>query len=137
MDRIIQAFNLFSSTYQDSRPRYPNELYSLLASKCKAFDKAGDCACGSGQVAIDLAPYFKGIQVSDNSRNQVRNGFAHIKPQYTVKDSESTNYEAASFDFVCTAQYSLWVNRESFFNEVKRILKKEGHSPLGGIASLR
>lgn len=54
MDPNAQTFNSQSDRYQSARPRYPQELFEVLKAQCSAHQKAWDCGCGNGQVAIDL-----------------------------------------------------------------------------------
>jgi len=122
----ISTFNTDSSGYRDNRPRYPQDVYTLIQRHCPVRDRAWDCGCGNGQVAIDLTPCFTTIEATDISENQIANAFRHDKIHYTIQPAESTDFPDNHFDLVCAAQCLHWFDLDRFFPEVKRVLKPEG-----------
>ncbi len=126
MRENITTFNEQSAEYSRNRPRYPKEIYAYLSSNCRGHDVAWDCACGNGQVAADLAPYFNSIEASDISEEQIKNGFTHDKIHYSLQNAEGTDFPDACFDLVVVAQALHWFNLEVFFQEVRRTLKNGG-----------
>lgn len=125
-DKNISTFNFKSEKYKSARPLYPNEIYELISKHCKNRESAWDCACGSGQVSKSLVDYFKRVSASDLNINQIENSYRHPNINYTVQDSEKTNFKDLSFDLVCVAQAMHWFNIDIYFKEVKRVLKKRG-----------
>ncbi|TGK78659.1 class I SAM-dependent methyltransferase [Leptospira montravelensis] len=126
LDKNAKTFNLESEKYFLNRPRYPLELYSFINKHCNGNKLAWDCACGNGQVAIDLASYFEKIEASDINENQIINSFKHEKINYSIQNSENTYFPNNYFDLICAAQCLHWFNFQIYFNEVKRTLKKNG-----------
>ncbi|WP_027398665.1 class I SAM-dependent methyltransferase [Anaerovorax odorimutans] len=121
-----KLFNKNSKLYLSSRPAYPKELYNYLNSICKERGVAWDCACGNGQVAIDLIRYFNKVYATDISENQISNSIKHEGIEYYVQSSDKTNFKDNSFDLICVAQALHWFNYDTFWSEVKRVLKKDG-----------
>lgn len=126
MDQNVQTFNMDSNHYFKNRPRYPKELYQLIHKSSKDHQIAWDCACGNGQAAIDLVPYFSRIEATDINENQLKHSFQHEKISYSLQKSEKTNFPSRYFDAVCAAQCLHWFDLEEYFIEVKRVLKKQG-----------
>lgn len=126
MDKNVLTFNQESDKYFLNRPRYPLELYRLTRDNCRKRDTAWDCACGNGQVSIDLIPYFSKIEATDINENQLKNSFNDSRISYSLQNSEVTNFPALYFDAVCVAQALHWLDTEKYFAEVKRVLKPGG-----------
>ena len=61
----IKTFDDESEKYSLNRPKYPKEIYEYINAHCRLHDVAWDCACGNGQVAVDLVKYFDKIEASD------------------------------------------------------------------------
>jgi SAM-dependent methyltransferase len=102
------------------------ELYKLIHSLCNNHDVIWDCACGNGQVAIDISKYFTRVEASDISESQIANAYKQENISYSIQNSECTNYPKNYFDAICVAQALHWFSSEKFFQEVKRILKRNG-----------
>ena len=126
MAPIIDLFSGHAEQYRNARPGNPNELFTYLASRCKNHQCAWDAATGNGQAAIDLTRYFARVKASDVSRQQIDLAMPHENIEYSVQQSEATNYPDQSFDFVCVFQALHWFNHAKFWEEVKRVLKPNG-----------
>jgi ubiquinone/menaquinone biosynthesis C-methylase UbiE len=118
-------FSRQASGYAAFRPTYPAELYEFILQHVKGRQQAWDCATGNGQVARDLAPHFKEVHATDSSVNQIKNAVALPNIYYSVAAAESTNFPDASFDLVTVGQALHWFNIQKFFDEVKRVAKKD------------
>jgi ubiquinone/menaquinone biosynthesis C-methylase UbiE len=125
-DANIQTFNVESEKYMKSRPKYPDRLYKEIIKHCNDLNCAWDCGCGNGQVSVDLIGIFKTVEASDINENQVSHASKNSRIKYTIQSSESTNYKNNSFDLVCAAQCLHWFDLDSYFAEVKRVLKTSG-----------
>ena len=61
-------FSQHASQYAAFRPNYPQSLYDFILLHTLGRDIAWDCACGNGQVALDLAPHFKTVEATDEKQ---------------------------------------------------------------------
>lgn len=126
MDINVNTFNQESDKYLLYRPKYPKELYELIKSVTRNHNTVWDCACGNGQISIDISEYFTLVEGSDINENQILNATKRKNINYSVQNSESTNYMNDYFDVVCVGQALHWFCSDKFFDEVKRVLKKDG-----------
>jgi len=115
-----------SELYAQARPSYPPALYRFLAAQCHVTERAWDCACGSGQSAVDLIHYFNRVDATDVSPNQIAHALRHPCIAYAVSPSERTAFAAGRFDLICVAQALHWMRFDAFWPEVKRVLKPGG-----------
>ncbi|GGW94111.1 class I SAM-dependent methyltransferase [Salegentibacter mishustinae] len=119
-------FSSKSSSYAKYRPTYPQELYQFLKEKLHKTEKAWDCGTGNGQVAGALAKFFKEVQATDISQQQLDNAIRQPNIHYSVQAAEKTNFPDNSFDLITVAQAIHWFNFEAFYKEVARVLKPDG-----------
>ncbi|MDX1523117.1 MAG: class I SAM-dependent methyltransferase [Anaerolineae bacterium] len=119
-------FNEKSADYARIRPRYPDELYRYLAGLCRDHRVVWDCACGNGQVAVDLVDYFKRVYATDVSQQQIANALKKPRISYDVVPAEATPFDDDLFDLVSVAQALHWFEYDRFWPEVKRVLKPGG-----------
>ncbi|CUB02496.1 class I SAM-dependent methyltransferase [Marinomonas fungiae] len=115
-----------AANYSRVRPTYPPELYYWLSHQVKQTERVWDCACGTGQASIDLAAYFNQVEATDISEAQIAKATPHRKVNYSVQPSEHTNFPDNYFDAVCVAHALHWFDLDSFWAEVRRVLKPEG-----------
>ncbi|KAD2805609.1 hypothetical protein E3N88_38986 [Mikania micrantha] len=133
--------NLFlkqAKQYSDARPGYPQQLFDFLASKTPCHDAVWDVGTGSGQAVTPLASIYKRVIGTDTSKKQLE--FAPDLPnvRYELTSSKITMSELkekigteSSLDLVTAAQALHWFDHDTFYNQVKWILKK----PNGVIAA--
>ncbi len=119
-------FSSQSSIYVKSRPHYPDELFTYLASLVKAHDLAWDCATGNGQAAIPLAKYFKKIIATDGSQPQLNNAMQHERVTYHKALADDSSIESGTVDLVTIAAAIHWLDFDKFYKEVDRVLKPGG-----------
>jgi len=119
-------FNDKSEIYAQSRPRYPQALYTFLDATCVNHDTVWDGACGNGQAAVSLAHYFQSVQATDISEQQIVNAIQNHRVTYSVQPSEATAFKDDQFDLICIAQALHWFDYDRFWPEVKRVLKPDG-----------
>ncbi|NVK74784.1 class I SAM-dependent methyltransferase [Marinomonas sp. CT5] len=115
-----------STSYSQTRPMYPAELYYWLSQQVAEPGVVWDCACGTGQASVDLAAYFDRVEASDISESQVTAATPHRKVNYQVFPAEKTTYPDHYFDAVCVAHALHWFDLEAFWLELKRVLKPGG-----------
>jgi len=119
-------FSVQAGEYARRRPRYPQELFTYLASLPAEHELALDCGTGNGQAALGLSPYFDEVIAVDPSASQLRNAFQHPRITYVQAPAEETGLPNGSVDLVTVAQAVHWLNIDSFFAEARRVLKPEG-----------
>lgn len=119
-------FSSKSRDYRKYRPAYPPEIFDYIKEHLKGFDKAWDCGTGNGQVAGELSSFFREIEATDISENQLKNAVKKENINYSIQPAEETNFNDNEFDLVICAQAVHWFNFDNFYAEVKRCLKPEG-----------
>lgn len=118
-------FSKQSADYAKFRPTYPQVMYDFILQHLKARNTAWDVATGNGQVAVVLAKYFNKMIATDASENQIRHAAQHPKISYIVSTAENSGLPENSCDLITVGQALHWFDFERFFQEVKRVAKKE------------
>lgn len=119
-------FSSKSSSYAKYRPTYPQELYQFLKEKLDKTEKAWDCGTGNGQVAAELTKFFKEVQATDISQQQLDNAVSQPNIHYSVQPAEKTSFPDNNFDLITVAQAIHWFKFQAFYKEVERVLKPKG-----------
>lgn len=119
-------FSVQSKEYSEYRPKYPLELFEFLSSLCAEHKLAWDCATGTGQAAVDLAPFFDKIIATDASSSQIEHAEQHPKITYYTAPAEASKIEPASVDLITVATAIHWLDTDKFYAEAKRVLKPRG-----------
>ncbi|WP_342645061.1 class I SAM-dependent methyltransferase [Mucilaginibacter sp. CSA2-8R] len=119
-------FSTRSDLYAKFRPTYPDGLFAFLLSQVLHRENAWDCGTGNGQVAGQLATYFKQVYGTDISQQQLDNAVQLPNITYSKQPAEQTNFTANSFDLIVVAQAIHWFKFNEFYAEVKRTLKPGG-----------
>ncbi|MFA8301311.1 MAG: class I SAM-dependent methyltransferase [Hyphomicrobiales bacterium] len=115
-----------SGDYKKYRLVYPDSILDIIKKHIRKFDNALDVATGSGQLAIKLSEIFEEVDAVDYSQAQLDNAYLCDNIEYALASAEDLPFSNKSFDLVSIAQALHWVDRNMFFSEVKRLLKKEG-----------
>jgi SAM-dependent methyltransferase len=119
-------FSRVASAYADFRPRYPETLFTWLATLPSQRERAWDAGTGSGQAAIELVKYFDQVVATDLSAAQLKAASAHPRITYRVAHAEASGIADASIDLVTVAQALHWFDRDGFYAEVNRVGRKGG-----------
>jgi SAM-dependent methyltransferase len=119
-------FSSASDRYAAYRPDYPAALFAWLAGLCAERELAWDCATGSGQAALGLAPHFRRVVATDASAEQVRHAAPHPLIDYRVAPAEASGLADHSVDLVTVAQAAHWFDLPRFYAEAARVLKPGG-----------
>ncbi len=130
-------FSKQASAYAAFRPTYPKALYEFILNEVTTKDTAWDCATGNGQVARDLAPYFKEVCATDTSIEQIKNAVPVDNIYYSVCPAEKTTFPDHSFDLITVGQAMHWFNFDEFYSEVRRVAKKNAVLAVWGYGLLR
>lgn len=118
-------FSVAAHEYERFRPGYPAALIDFLAAAAPARDLAWDCATGTGQAAVALAPRFAEVLATDASAAQVAHAVPHPRVRYAVAPAEDSGLAAASVDLVAVAQALHWFDLERFYAEARRVARPE------------
>jgi SAM-dependent methyltransferase len=117
-------FSKQAADYAKFRPRYPHEMFEYLGSLAPSRKLAWDCGTGNGQAAVGLASVFDRVVATDASEKQISNAQAHERVEYRVARAEESALESASIDLIMVAQALHWFDLDRFYDEVRRVLKK-------------
>ncbi len=130
-------FSGHSSQYAQFRPTYPAALYDFLLQEVSDTNRALDCATGNGQVARALADFFKEVDATDISFQQLEHAIPHPRITYRQSAAEKSDFPAHSFDLITVAQAIHWFDFDAFYAEVKRLLKPDGILAVIGYGIMR
>lgn len=119
-------FSKQSEDYKKYRPSYPMDLIEFIVNLCVEKNIAWDCGTGNGQCAWHLADFFETVIASDPSESQIANAFKHPKINYRIEKAERSTLNSESVDLVTAAQSVHWFHLDSFYAEIKRVLKPGG-----------
>jgi SAM-dependent methyltransferase len=119
-------FSRQAADYARYRPDYPAALFEFLAGLAPDRRRAWDCATGSGQAALGLAPHFEAVVATDASIEQIRKAARHAGVRYAVAAAEESPLPDASVGLVTVAQALHWFDRPRFWREVRRVLVEGG-----------
>jgi ubiquinone/menaquinone biosynthesis C-methylase UbiE len=119
-------FSTQSDKYRKFRPGYPAELFEFLLSITRQKEVAWDCGTGNGQVAMELAKYFKKVYATDISESQLKAAVKASNIFYEVAPAEKTSFPPDFFNLITVAQAIHWFNFDLFYKEVKRTIKPDG-----------
>lgn len=114
-------FSRQAAQYAAHRPSYPAELHVWLAARAPATSLAWDAGCGSGQASLGLAGHFARVEASDPSERQIAQAPAHPRIRYHVAAETLPALAPASVDLITAAQALHWFDRETFWNEARRV----------------
>ncbi|HVE55397.1 MAG TPA: methyltransferase domain-containing protein [Pyrinomonadaceae bacterium] len=114
--------------YAKGRPRF----HSFVISKIKKFlaprkslGLALDVGCGTGLSSValkEISEKIVGIDVSIEMLNQAKKADGI---EYLLASAENLPFDAAKFDLLTISQAIHWVDKEKFFAEADRVLKKD------------
>lgn len=124
--RFPDHFSGVAADYATFRPQYPAALFDWLASVCRRHEVAWDCACGSGQASRPLASHFGLVVGTDASPAQVAAAEADTATRFVVAASEHVPLAGGSVDLVSVAQALHWFVGETFYAEVRRVVRSGG-----------
>jgi len=119
-------FSNHAYEYSQFRPTYPKELFDHVISLVPNRDRVWDCATGNGQVAVELAKYFKEVKATDVSKKQLEHAVNGPNIEYIQSSAEQTPFAECSFDLITVAQALHWFDFEDFFREAERVADFDG-----------
>ena len=119
-------FSVHAAGYASHRPHYPAAMFTWLAQQCTQHHNAWDCASGSGQAAVALAPHFQHVIATDASHAQLTQATPGHNIHYVCASAEQVPLTTNSLDLITVAQAVHWFDRPRFYREVDRLLVPEG-----------
>jgi SAM-dependent methyltransferase len=119
-------FSQVATAYAACRPDYPASLFSYLARLTLNHDLAWDCAAGSGQATLPLAEVFQRVLATDVSRSMLDRAPRHPRVEYRASPAEQSGLDDESADLVSVAQALHWLDLDTFYAEVERVLRPGG-----------
>lgn len=135
-----QSDNIFSGTawyYARFRPDYPEEVIDLLCNNFGLGRKSRvlDLGCGTGQIALRLAPFVSEVVAMDPQAEMISEGEA-ISSARGIKNikwllGESADINRMSADIgeivlTVIAQVFHWMDRKQTLNDLYLITKSGG-----------
>lgn len=123
---IENFFSPIAKDYARFRPRYPEGLFSYLASVAPGSSLAWDCATGSGQAAQDLVVHFERVIATDISDELLGQAPRHEGITYRNANALDSGLADHSIDVVTVANAMHWFHGEAFEREVRRVLRPGG-----------
>lgn len=119
-------FSGHAADYARHRPAYPPELFAWLAAHGSGTTLAWDVGTGNGQAARGLAPWFERVVATDASAQQVARAEGPDNIDFAVEAAERSSLADESADLVTVSQALHWFAFDSFFAEVRRVLRPGG-----------
>eukprot|EP00253_Pinus_taeda_P032889 PITA_32889 len=126
-------FDKQAKEYLESRPGYPASLFSMLASLTANHQLAWDVGAGNGQASVSIAEHYDRVIATDRSKEQLDLARKHSKVTYAVTAPVMTDEELfsivgeeGSVDLVTVATAVHWFDIDTFYSQVKRLLRKPG-----------
>jgi SAM-dependent methyltransferase len=119
-------FSRLAPSYASCRPGYPDELFAYLGGLVPRRELAWDCAAGSGQATVPLAAIFQRVVATDISASMLGQAPRHPRIEYRVAPEASSGLDPGSADLVTVAQALHWLDIDSFYAEVRRVLVPGG-----------
>ncbi|MDP9194373.1 MAG: class I SAM-dependent methyltransferase [Acidobacteriota bacterium] len=116
-------FSGHAHAYARHRPRYPDELFSWLASQSPERALAWDAGTGNGQVAIAVAELFERVVATDASADQLAHAIEHPRVEYRNESADHGSLNSASVDLITAGAAAHWFELDGFYREAQRVGK--------------
>jgi ubiquinone/menaquinone biosynthesis C-methylase UbiE len=136
-------YNIFTGTawyYARYRPSYPESVFSLLREKYHLNKRSRvlDLGCGTGQIALKLAPHVSEVVALDPQEEMLREGksaamsgsvsnITWLKGE--SNDLPSLTVQIGNINLTTIARAFHWMDREQTLNDLFKITE-----PGGGVA---
>jgi len=127
------VFGSVAKDYVNARPRYPPRLFSLLSSLTPKHQLAWDVGTGNGQAALQISEYYERVIATDISKEQLQHAerrsnirYVLTPPLLTDDALDSIVGPESSVDLVTVAAAVHWFDLNTFYAQVKRVLRKPG-----------
>ena len=129
-------FSQQATIYAQYRPQYPQSLYNSLQKIVKCHQLAWDCGTGNGQVATQLATFFKKVIATDASASQLAAAKLSPNVEYRLARADNSKLPSQSVDLITVAQAIHWFDIAAFYREVYRVAGDEAIIAIWGYGLL-
>lgn len=122
-------FSSVAGRYARFRPSYPVELFADLAARAPTLDRAWDCGTGNGQAARGLAMHFERVVATDASVSQLVEATRDPETHRVARVAgvaERAPLADHSIALTAVAQALHWFDLETFYGEVRRVVRPGG-----------
>ncbi|KAI6688613.1 hypothetical protein NL676_025441 [Syzygium grande] len=126
-------FDKQAETYQQARPTYPSEWYSMLAARTSHHSLAWDVGTGNGQAALGVAEHYEQVIATDISEAQLSFAMPHPRVRYVHTPESMPEDEMVALmggenrvDLITVACAVHWFDLPKFYKLAKRLLRKPG-----------
>jgi SAM-dependent methyltransferase len=116
-------FSGHAGEYVQHRPRYPEALFTWLASVIRGRGLAWDVGTGNGQVAIALTEHVERVVATDASGDQLAQASAHERVEYRNEPAERVSLPSGSVDLITAGAAAHWFDLDGFYGEAARVAK--------------
>ena len=113
--------------YAKGRPRFHAQVIKRIKGFLaleNSFDAALDVGCGTGLSSAALKSISKRVVGIDISAAMVAQTENKSDIEFLLAAAEDLPFEAGQFDLITISQAIHWVDRERFFSEAGRVLKR-------------
>jgi ubiquinone/menaquinone biosynthesis C-methylase UbiE len=117
-------YSVFADSYARWRPRYPEELFTWMASVMDGRELAWDVGTGSGQVAGSLAGIVDRVVATDASADQLARAPRVEGVEYRQEPADRVSLPDGSVDLTTAGSAAHWFDLDRFYDEVRRVGKK-------------
>lgn len=126
MANFKDHFSRRAADYASCRPSYPAALADFLVDICAEPGLAWEAGCGSGQLSLLLAQHFGRVAATDASRQQLGQASRRSNIAYWCATAEDSPLAGGTADLAVAAQAAHWFDLESYYREVRRVLRPGG-----------
>ncbi len=126
MTDVTRLFGEQANAYASFRPDYPPALFDWLAANSPARQRALDIGCGNGQASQALASRFEQVLACDSSYAQLSQIRQPHALQLFAANARNLPLTANCLDLAIVAQALHWFADQTFFTEVRRVLRPGG-----------
>ena len=139
MEKTLRYYesSTIAQYYSKYRPTYPKELFekafSFAAKHGVGDNMAVDLACGSGQSTFPLCDQFRRVVGVDISKAQIECALEKAKAlgrnddvEFVVCPASKLPFEDESVDLMTCAAAWHWLDPDTVFLEIDRVLKRPG-----------
>jgi ubiquinone/menaquinone biosynthesis C-methylase UbiE len=116
-------YSVLADAYARSRPTYPEELFTWLASILRRRELAWDVGTGSGQVAAALTAIIDRVVATDASADQLARAPRVDGVEYRQEPAHHVSLPDHAVDLITAGAAAHWFDLDLFYREVQRVAR--------------